>query len=100
MSGAVPGLAAEVDQLHQGLSEEVVRGLQWHPLLLQVCEMHYIISINQLRLVSQVVKHMTYVLAKLQDYKSRSNQRSDALYSSRMEGGRGGRSPNSCHTLP
>ena len=36
MSGAVQGLAPQVDQLHQGLPEEMVRSFQWPPLLLQV----------------------------------------------------------------
>ena len=33
---ALQGLAAEVDQLYQGLPEEMVRSLQRPPLLLQV----------------------------------------------------------------
>ena len=37
MPGAVQGMATQVDQLHQGISETVVRSLQeWTSLLLQV----------------------------------------------------------------
>lgn len=39
-AGAVPRLALEVDQLYQGLPEEMVRPLQWPPLLLQVCSLY------------------------------------------------------------
>ena len=45
MSRAVQRLATEMDQLHQGLPEAMVCSLQWHSLVLQVCGMHYIISI-------------------------------------------------------